>query len=304
MDAAEFRDPRRRLIAIDSRAGPGEMAALEFGPEDRPIDVVFVHANGFNAQTYRALLAPLGAGLRVLAIDQRGHGSSRLDAQAEGRRSWLDLRDDLVALLDALDQDPVVVAGHSMGATVSLLAALERPAAVKGLVLLDPVIMPRLMALYARLPWTSGALWRKMPIAQGALRRRNVFDNRKAAYGAYHGRGAFRTWPDAMLADYVGGGFNDTGDGKVELACAPAWEASNYAAQAHDPWKALARLTCPVRILKAERGSTCRAGEAKALTRRNPRVLMETVAGASHFLPMERPDLVREAIFEMATRPG
>ena len=27
----------------------------------------------------------------------------------------------------------------------------------------------------------------------------------------------------------------------------------------------------------------------------------ETVAGASHFLPMERPDLAREAIFEMAT---
>ena len=87
MDAAVFREPRRRMIAIDSPAGAGEMAALEFGPQDRAIDVVFVHANGFNAQTYSALLAPLAAGLRVLAIDQRGHGATRLAAEPEGRAS-------------------------------------------------------------------------------------------------------------------------------------------------------------------------------------------------------------------------
>jgi pimeloyl-ACP methyl ester carboxylesterase len=301
MDAAVFRDPRRRFIPIASRAGAGEMAVLEFGPTDRPVDVVFVHANGFNGQTYRALLAPLSAGLRVLAVDQRGHGSSRLAADPDHRRDWLDLRDDLLALLIALDQGPVVLAGHSMGGTVSLLTAAEAPEATRGLVLLDPVIMPRAMALYAHLPWTSGALWKRMPIVQAALRRRAVFDSREAAFVAYRGRGAFKTWPETMLADYVGGGFRDRDDGTVELACAPAWEASNYSAQAHDPWRAMARLRCPARILRAERGSTCRVGDGAALTRRNPLIRVETVAGASHFLPMERPDLARDVIFEMAT---
>lgn len=299
MDAAVFRQPRRRMIAIDSPAGPGEMAALEFGPQDRAIDVIFVHANGFNAQTYNSLLAPLAAGLRVLAIDQRGHGATTLAAKGEGRRSWLDLRDDLVALLKVLDGPPVVLAGHSMGATVSLLAAAARPDAVKGLVLLDPVIMPRLVALYAQVPWTSGALWKKMPIAQAALRRRSVFDDREAVVAAYTGRGAFKTWPETMLADYVDGGFVDRDDGKVELACAPAWEASNYSAQAHDPWRAIRKVTGPVRILRAERGSTCRIGDRFA--RRGRDVRVETVAGTSHFLPMERPDLARDAIFAMAT---
>ena len=64
MDAAVFREPRKRVLS----APGGEIAALEFGPPDRPIDVIFVHANGFNAQTYRVLLSPLAAGLRVLAI--------------------------------------------------------------------------------------------------------------------------------------------------------------------------------------------------------------------------------------------
>ena len=299
MDAAVFRAPRRRLIAIDGATGPGEVAALEFGPQDRPIDVVFVHANGFNAQTYTSLLAPLSAGLRVLAIDQRGHGATPLPTRTEGRRSWIDLRDDLLALLKSLDGPPVVLAGHSMGGTVSLLAAGARPAAVKGLVLLDPVIMPRLVALYALAPWTSGALWKKMPIAEAALRRRSVFDDREAVVAAYTGRGAFKTWPEAMLVDYVDGGFLDREDGKVELACAPAWEASNYCAQGHDPWRAIRHVTGPVRILRAETGSTCRAGDS--FVRRGKDVVIETVAGTSHFLPMERPDLARDAIFAMAT---
>jgi pimeloyl-ACP methyl ester carboxylesterase len=301
MDAAVFREPRRRLIAIDSLAGAGEIAALEFGPQDRAIDVIFVHANGFNAQTYNTLLAPLAAGLRILAIDQRGHGATQLAAKGEGRRSWIDLRDDLIALLKALDGPPVVLAGHSMGGTVSLLTAAAVPGKVRGLVLLDPVIMPRLMVLYAQAPWTSGALWKKMPMVQAALRRRAVFDDRDAVIAAYTGRGAFKTWPEAMLADYVDGGFTDRDDGKIELACAPAWEASNYSAQGHDPWRAIKRVTCPTRILKAERGSTCRVADGgRGFARRGQDVTVQTVPLTSHFLPMERPDLAREAIFEMA----
>lgn len=295
MDAAVFREPRKRATPV---AG-GEIAGLEFGPTDRPIDIVFVHANGFNAQTYRTLLSPLAAGLRILAIDQRGHGATTLPADPEGRRSWRDLRDDLVGLLDALDGPPVVLAGHSMGGTVSLLAAAERPERVKGLVLLDPVIMPWLAVLYAKAPWTSGRLWKRMPMVQSALRRRSVFDSRETAFAAYKGRGAFKTWPETMLADYVAGGFVERPEGVVELACAPAWEASNYAAQAHDPWRAVRRVAAPVRVLKAETHSTFRAGPGFAP--RGRRVSIETIAGTSHFLPMERPDLVRDALFEMAT---
>lgn len=299
MDAAVFQEPRRRFIAIESRAGAGEMSALDFGPQKRPYDVVFLHANGFNALTYRSILGPLSAGMRILAVDQRGHGESRLAAKPEGRRSWKDFRDDLIGLLDALDQSPVVLSGHSMGGTVSLLAAAQRPEKVSSLVLFDPVMMPPLVALYAHAPWTSGHLWKRMPIAQGALRRRAAFDSREAAFKAYKGRGAFKTWPDTVIADYVAGGFVDRPDGKVELACAPEWEASSFAAQGHNPWGALRKIKAPVRILKAEKGSTCR-GSVADLKRRKPDLRIETIAGSTHFLPMERPDLVRDALLDAA----
>lgn len=286
---------RRRTIALPG----GEMAALAFGPRRDP-DVIFVHANGFNARTYRSILGPLGDQLAVLAVDMRGHGRSTLPAPPTWRRNWNDIRDDLVHLLDTLDAPPLVMAGHSMGGTCSLLAAARRPDRVRGLVLFDPVIMPRSFSFWAAMPWSSGVAWRGAPIAQGALKRRAEFDSREAAIKAYTGRGAFKTWAPEMLADYVADGFKDRPDGKVELACAPAWEASNFGAQGQDPWPAVGQVRAPIRVLRAEHASTCRIGTGFDFARRGPHVTIQTVEGTSHFLPMERPDLVRKALLAAA----
>lgn len=291
MDAARLTPPRR--IELDLPERGGVMAAMELGPPDRPVDLVFVHANGFNAGTYRALLQPLGGALRVLAPDLRGHGRTRLPTSTRGRRSWADHRDDLAALLDRLDGPPAVLAGHSMGGTAALLAAAERPGRVSSLVLLDPVIWPRPMTLAMNLP-LAGVLSSRIPLVRGALRRRTRFPDRAAAVAAYRGRGAFKGWPDTMLADYVAEGFVDDGDA-VRLACSPEWEASNYAAQAQDPWRALRRLDRPTRILRAERNSTCSVFRPPA-----PGVAVEAVAGAGHFFPMTRPDIARDALFDAA----
>ena len=291
MDAALFHAPRKRRFRLPD----GEAAALDFGDTGRQPDVLFLHANGFNAMTYRAILGPLSLGLRIIALDLRGHGESTLPTETRGRRSWNDLRDDLIGVLDALDgpaAKPLVLSGHSMGGATALLAAPERPERVKSLVLFDPVILPPLYSLFARMPW-AGRRLRASPMAVGAAKRRSVFDSVPAAFAAYKGRGAFKTWPDMALADYVAGGFRDRPDGTVELACSPAWESSNFSSQGHRTWRALRRLPCPLTVLKAEHNSTCSlpVGEGRG-------VRVAVIPGASHFLPMERPDVVRDALLE------
>ena len=266
------------------------MAAFEFGPADRPIDLVFLHANGFNALTYRAVLAPLAVRLRILAIDQRGHGATTLAGDPAGRVNWHDFRDDLLTLLTVLNLERVVLAGHSMGGTSSLLAAAAAPERIRRLVLLDPVILPAGAA--------KAAAKRHAPLIEGARRRRTVFPSRPAAVAAYRGRGAFATWPEGMVADFVAGGFRDLPSGEVALACDPAWEASSYTSHGHDPWDAFRRSVCPIRILRAERGSTCRVdGRIDELTA-SGRISIETVPGTTHFLPMERPNVTRAALVE------
>jgi pimeloyl-ACP methyl ester carboxylesterase len=274
------------------------MAALEYGPQDRPIDILFCHANGFNAATYRSILAPLGAERRVLTIDMRGHGASSLPAEAEGRTGWGDFRDDLAALLTLLDGPPLVLSGHSMGGAACLMAEAVVPDRVARLVLFDPVIMPRDMVRDPTAPEI-----RDSPMVQGALRRRAVFADHAAALAAYKGRGAFSTWSDTQLADYVAAGFKLSADGQVELVCAPTWEASNFSTADIETWSAFHAGKAPIRILRAERGSTCRIEGCEDELAGTGRVSLETVPGASHFLPMERPDLVREALRDAVARP-
>jgi pimeloyl-ACP methyl ester carboxylesterase len=283
MDAKVDPTPRTRRVSLPARGG--EMAALDLGPPDRAIDIIFSHANGFNGRTYRSILQPLAGELRILAIDLRGHGASTLPAVIEGRQGWFEFRDDLLALLAAETDGPVVLAGHSMGGTSSLLAAAAEPARVKALALFDPVVFPTS---------PDDPTVTESPLVQGALRRRAVFPSKAAALEAYRGRGAFKTWSEEQLADYVAAGFRETAGGEVTLTCAPEWEASNFRTHNYDPWAAFAETRCPIRILRAAEASTFRLEGHEAEL--GGRITVATVPGTTHFLPMERPELVRETL--------
>ena len=272
------------------------MAALEFGPTERSIDIIFSHANGFNARTYRTVLAPVARDLRILALDLRGHGRSELPTETEGRVSWDGLGDDLLALLEAVDAQDVILSGHSMGGTSSLLAAAQAPERVRSLVLFDPVFLPP----ESFRTYLAGAA----PVSaleSGARRRRAVFASREDALAAYTGRGAFRNWTTDQLADYVQDGFKDRPDGQVELACAPEWEASNFASHGHDIWKLLRAPPRPIRIFRAEEGSTSASLTPSLDELATLGIRIETVPGTTHFLPLERPDVVQAALREAAS---
>lgn len=288
MDARVEYEPRARQVRLAARGGA--MAALDFGSPDRPVDVVFSHANGFNARTYRSILAPLAGDLRILAVDMRGHGASTLPADPAAHGGWNAFRDDLLAFLEAETDGPVVLAGHSMGGTSSLLAAAHAPERVKALALFDPVVFA---------PGVARDVMTDNPLAEGALRRRAVFPGKGAAVEAYTGRGAFRTWRPEQLADYVEAGFRETPDGAVTLTCARVWEAANFRTHNYDPWAAFRATRCPIRILRAELASTARLDEGQAELEATGRIRIDVIPGASHFLPMERPDLVREALVEI-----
>lgn len=295
MPSEDLTSPRRRSIPLHSAAGDGTLAALAFGPAERPVDLVFAHANGFNAMTYRQLLAPLGgAGWHVLAIDQRGHGLSQLSADPDpAPHSWLRYRDDLLALFDALGGPPRVLAGHSMGGTASVLAAAAlhaRGAAVPALVLLDPVLVPVRPGESGDVDWVAPE---QSPLVRGALRRNDRFDSPEAALASYRGRGAFKTWPEALIVDYLRDGLQPAAEGGWRLSCAPAWEAANFMRPHRSGiGAAIAAQTGPLRVLRADIESTCTWQHWPAQAQ------VETVPGSTHFLPMEFADTARAALQE------
>ena len=97
-----------------------------------PRTLVFSHANGFPAATYRQLFELWqAAGWQVHAIDKIGH-----DPRYPVSLNWPHLRDELIHFIEYRASGPVWLVGHSLGGFLSVLAASHRPALARGLVLL------------------------------------------------------------------------------------------------------------------------------------------------------------------------
>jgi pimeloyl-ACP methyl ester carboxylesterase len=213
------------------------MHCLYSGDVLEDAELVFVHANGFNARTYLPLLSELSKTCTIAAPDLRGHGLSTLPDHHR-HRDWRLFRDDLIALLETFKKPPLLV-GHSMGGTSSLLAAAKRPDLVRGLLAFDPPIMPRLMHFMIRNGMVSPKNQSKHPLVRGAKGRRHHFASREAAVSRYENKRPFASWQQGFLQNYMNDGLLAVEDG-FSLACDPQWEAHNYMAHGHDIWGAVA----------------------------------------------------------------
>ncbi len=280
------------------RATDGADIALWRWPQSKARPTLhWAHATGFHGRLYHPLLDELATDVNVLAWDMRGHGASVGAANLSTFRGWETYYRDLIALLECLDE-PVWLAGHSIGATTSIMAAARRPDKVLGLILAEPVIMDPMQGLKL---WLTKLLRQsqRLSLAAGAARRRRVFQSHAAALENYRGRGGFKTWPEAWLNAYVQHAFVPQGD-QVQLACAPEWESTTFAHTEHNPWPGIRQLRCPVIALAAERGSTFSPKAQKRLKALLPSADIRILEGTTHFLPMEQKDTVRDAILQLA----
>lgn len=285
-------DPTRKKMALPG----GDVSYLDW-PADAPL-LLFSHATGFNAETYRGLLTPLQGRFHVAAADLRGHGFTTLPAVPGPLADWRNIAADLARILDGLAKGPAVLAGHSMGAITSLMVAAAHPDKVRGLVLVEPVLVPRFSRHLAQ---ARRLLRRPMPpnLADMAAKRRSIFPSFEMALSAYRGRGAFKTWPDATLADYLHGGLTQTGNGtEMELACTPAWESSVFQHAPPGGAQLAAKVRCPLTLVYAETSNTTRAPEVAIIRKLHRHARIVQVPGTTHFLPMERPDVVRDALLD------
>ncbi|HEY3636969.1 MAG TPA: alpha/beta hydrolase [Rhizomicrobium sp.] len=256
--------------------------------------LLFAHANGFNAQTYRTLLAPLAARFRIVACDLRGHGFSTLPAQPGLVGKWTIFRDDLGALADMVSDEPVILAGHSLGATAGLMAAAESSGHIRSLLLLEPVLLT---------PPLDGRRTQSNNLAEMAARRRSVFPSFEAALDYYRKRGIFARWPEEARADYLAGGLLQNANGTMRLACAPEWESEIFS---HPPFGIAAiagQIKCPLTILRGTLGSTAVDEQVGLLRSVKPDTHVVTLEGANHFLPLEEGERTRDEMLR-AIRPG
>ncbi|MGW4132205.1 alpha/beta fold hydrolase [Amycolatopsis japonica] len=100
------------------------------------LPLVLLHAFPVDARMWDAVRAPLSERLRLITPDQRGLGRSPLP-ETDREPDLDDAARDVVALLDRLELDKVVLGGCSMGGYLTMAVLRLAPERVGGLVFID-----------------------------------------------------------------------------------------------------------------------------------------------------------------------
>lgn len=281
-------------IEIETSAGRRAALLWNTAPAGAPW-LHFAHATGMHARLYARLLAPLADRFHIIASDARGHGRTAASdprAPTSDCVEWEDFAADTIAVIDAVAPEARwLLAGHSMGGSASLLAAVAAPQRVAGLVLIDPPMIPFELAREALAMGIKTA----NPMADGAARRRADFPDFTSARDRWRGRGVFTGWDDADLEAYLADGLRTMADG-VTLTCTPAWEAATFRGVSHRIEAALAALDRPFALVAGEIGSTVRDAEFASFAAHRCCVSAQRLSGTTHFVPLQRGDVIRATI--------
>lgn len=254
--------------------GTVEVADVEIGYTDtgEGPPVVFVHGLAEDRTTWAAQQREL-TGVRAVSIDVRGHGDTTLGRPAG---TLAQLGADLVGVLESLT-GPATCVGFSLGGTVVLRAAVDRPDLVAHAIVLgtSSVVGRAAAGFYAdRVALVEGG-------DRAALRAAMSADTAAGLASEHADLDALVT--RRLDAVGVGGGYVNAARAMARLRDEPL-----------NP--ELANVRCRVDVVGADGDTFCPKRAADILLDTLPDARYHEIAGAGHLMNVDQPGLVTELL--------
>jgi pimeloyl-ACP methyl ester carboxylesterase len=254
---------------------------------------VLVHGLGSSCHIWDLVAPQLAERDRVLALDQRGHGESE---QPETSYDFASVVADLDGFLDAAGaQWPLILVGHSWGASVVLHFAVERPARCAGLILVDGGTG----SPGERMTWDE-TLARLTPPDIDGMRWQDLRRRMSSNDGVYH---------DPRVEAIGRSLFHIDEEGRVARRLAiPNHLKILRALWEQRPASLLPRVPCPVLLLPARQSSDAsewQASKAASIQRAlelQPRASVRWFEDTIHDVPLQRPDELAHELLDFAAR--
>ena len=273
--------------------------------------LIFAHANGYPPEAYWTFLEPILQKYQVFSLYLRSFWPG---TNPNEMRDWRTFRDDYIPEVRSITEKfggqerstgQLIGVGHSLGAMTTLLAAIQDPSLFHLLVLIEPVLFPRLHGLTMRLLAPFKVLKYIHPLIRGTLKRKTWFDSREAMYQNYRRKPVFSGLSDQVLGDYVGGLAVDLPEGGVGLKYSPAWEARIYETGGIADWvvwRNLNKVECPVLVIRGEFTYSLLDRVIEPMIKKLPLGEVYTMAGAGHLVPLEEPQKTAEVVLDFLER--
>lgn len=243
----------------------------------------FAHANAYPPRCYRQLLQPLTADFHIWTMEQRPLWPDQSPQQLD---SWNLFVEDLLRALDQCGFKRLIGAGHSLGAAITMMAAVQRPALFSALVLIEPVLLPPDLLEAAR-AYPKQA--ESIPLVQRARKRRNRWPDRRHAFAHFRSKSVFAALSDEALWDYVNHGLQETPEGDVVLRFPRDWEAQIYARPPLDIWQIVPQIKAPSLAIRGARSDTVGDEAWRRWQALQPAAHFTELEDAGHLAPLEQP---------------
>lgn len=238
--------------------------------------LVLLHAFPVDARMWDHVRGPLSERVRLVTPDQRGLGRSPLP-DTDREPTLDDAARDVIAMLDRLELDQVVLGGCSMGGYVAMAALRAAPERVAGLVLIG---------------------------TKASADTEEARANRLAMADRVEKEGVDAWLSDALLPALVGKTTHDERPGVVKAlrkliesqpASGVAW-CQRAMAGRPDSIGTLRAADVPALVVVGEEDSLIPRAEADQMAEALPQVKLVTIPGAGHLSPLEDPAAVSRAI--------
>ena len=270
---------------LSQPVGEFDISYLTYQDEGYPL--VFLHATGFLPWLWHPIAREFSPPYRVIAPYFCDHRFATNDA---GGLGWQTLADDFAQLCRALSLDRPFLVGHSMGATIVVLANTLYGLNARGIILIEPIFLPE--AFYG-----IAITAEQHPLAAKSIKRLNHWADRKAALDYLQSRSLFKRWDREMLDIYVQYGMTEGDDGGLSLTCSPQREADLFlGGLQYNPWPEADKTACPVLVLEGEKSENRTFIDLKAVATRFPQGRYRLIEGAGHLIPMEQPGVITDTI--------
>jgi pimeloyl-ACP methyl ester carboxylesterase len=249
------------------------VAVHEWGRDDAPA-LVLLHGGGLSSAEWTDLVPELAERRRVVAFDARGCGES--DRDPELRYGARTIVGDLEQVREGLGLERFTLAGHSFGAVAACVYAAEHPEVVDALVLVD-----------------GGPAGHTRP---------SSLDDPPLCFATRDdaARALARLLPSGFPDWYLDTRFTTRADGTLAWRCDMAGRVE-WSRRGGEPlipglWPYVEALRMPTVVLHGDDSPLFDREDAVRMTQVNPNVRLVDVPGAGHFVHLDRPDAVLEAL--------